>query len=112
MRRMAAAVSCPNTAPANHFGIAICNIWYYLSGMTTLTLKVTETLAEQLQRVASQRRLPKSQIVREALEAALRHDRVHSTPSAHDLMKRGCGVVKGGPRDLASNPKHLAGFGR
>ena len=96
----------------NHFGIANCNIWYYLSGMPTLTLKVPETLAEQLQRVSSQRRVPKSQIVREALETALRQECHQSTLSAHDRMKPGCGIVKGGPRDLASNPKHLEGFGR
>jgi hypothetical protein len=32
--------------------------------------------------------------------------------SAYDAMKDGCGIVKGGPRDLASNKKHLAGYGR
>ena len=32
--------------------------------------------------------------------------------SAYDAMADGCGIVKGGPRDLASNKKHLAGYGR
>ena len=80
--------------------------------MPTLTLKVPETLAEQLHHVASQRRVPKSQIVREALETALRQARQQPTLSAHDRMKPGCGIVKGGPSDSASNPKYLAGFGR
>ena len=93
-------------------GIAICSSWYYLFDMTTLTLKVPETLAEQLHRVAGQRRVPKSQIVREALETALRQARLQPTPSAHDRMKSGCGIVKGGPRDLASNPKYLVDFGQ
>jgi hypothetical protein len=30
--------------------------------------------------------------------------------SAFDLMKDGCGIVKSGVPDLASNPKHLEGF--
>jgi hypothetical protein len=30
----------------------------------------------------------------------------------HDLMKGACGVVDSGVPDLASNPKHLEGFGR
>jgi predicted component of type VI protein secretion system len=33
-------------------------------------------------------------------------------PSLHDLMKDACGVVDSGVPDLASNPKHLKGFGR
>jgi hypothetical protein len=28
------------------------------------------------------------------------------------LMREGCGIVKQGPRDLATNPKHMKGFGR
>jgi hypothetical protein len=33
-------------------------------------------------------------------------------PTAYELMKDGCGIVNSGMGDLASNPKHLAGFGR
>jgi hypothetical protein len=29
-----------------------------------------------------------------------------------ELMKKACGVVDSGIHDLASNPRHLAGFGR
>ena len=32
--------------------------------------------------------------------------------SAYEALKDGCGIVRGGPRDLASNPKHMEGFGR
>jgi hypothetical protein len=32
--------------------------------------------------------------------------------SAYELMKDGCGIVKSGVPNLASNPKHLEGFGR
>ena len=33
-------------------------------------------------------------------------------PSLHDLMKDGCGIVDSGVPDLASNKKHMEGFGR
>jgi len=33
-------------------------------------------------------------------------------PSLEDLMKPARGVVDSGVADLASNPKHLKGFGR
>ena len=33
-------------------------------------------------------------------------------PSAHDLMKDGCGIVNSGIGDLATNKRHMEGFGR
>jgi hypothetical protein len=33
-------------------------------------------------------------------------------PSAHDLLKDLCGIIKDGPEDLATNPKYLDDFGR
>ena len=33
-------------------------------------------------------------------------------PTAYELMKDGCGIVDSGLGDLATNPKHLEGFGR
>jgi len=33
-------------------------------------------------------------------------------PTLHDLMKDSCGIVDSGIGDLATNPKHMAGFGR
>ena len=32
--------------------------------------------------------------------------------SAFDLMKDGCGIIRSGVPDLATNPKHLENFGR
>jgi hypothetical protein len=33
-------------------------------------------------------------------------------PRLADLMKRACGAVDSGASDFASNPRHLANFGR
>ena len=32
--------------------------------------------------------------------------------SAYEMMKDGCGIARSGHRDLATNPKHMEGFGR
>ena len=33
-------------------------------------------------------------------------------PSAHDLLKEWCGIIEGGPSDLATNKKYFDDFGR
>ena len=33
-------------------------------------------------------------------------------PTLYDLMKDSCGIVASGVKDLATNPKHMKGFGR
>ena len=38
--------------------------------------------------------------------------RTGKKPSLHDLMKDGCGIVDSGVPDLATNKKHMEGFGR
>jgi hypothetical protein len=35
-----------------------------------------------------------------------------SDVSAFDLMKDGCGIIRSGVPDLATDPKHMEGFGR
>jgi hypothetical protein len=78
--------------------------------MTTLTCKIPDKLSAHLEASARQRRVSKSQIVREAIAACLRKKK--SGVSAFDLMKDACGIIKGGPKDYASDPKHLRGFGK
>lgn len=78
--------------------------------MTTITCKIPEEVDARLEAAARQRRVPKSQIVREALAASLR--RKEPKVSAFDLIKDACGIVKGGPTDFASHPRHLKGFGQ
>ena len=79
--------------------------------MTTITCKVPEKLAAQLDALARTERCSKSDLVREALEERLRAKRRRSRVSAFDLVKHLCGAIKGGPSDLATNPNHLEGFG-
>lgn len=78
--------------------------------MTTITCKIPDKISAHLEALARQRRVPKSQIVREALASTFRKGK--SRMSAFDLMKDVCGIVKGGPKDYASHPRHLRGFGK
>ena len=93
----------------SNLGIAPCAFVYYQQTMTTITCKLPDKISEHLSALARQRRVPKSQIVREALAASFR--KTKSKVSAFDLMKDVCGIVKGGPKDYASHRRHLKGFG-
>ncbi|MFZ2006678.1 MAG: hypothetical protein WB697_18605 [Stellaceae bacterium] len=58
-------------------------------------------------------------LVEEGLRAVIDDPNPHQKPdekpkrvSAHDLLKDLCGIIKEGPPDLATNPKHFEDFGR
>jgi predicted DNA-binding protein len=79
--------------------------------MTTITCKLPEKLAAQLDSLARAERRSKSALVREALEDRFKTKRSQRFVSGYDLAKKMCGVLKGGPTDLATNPAHMKGFG-
>lgn len=76
--------------------------------MKTLTLKINESLDRWLANEAKRLGRTKSEIARQAL---LQRRNGEKRLSLHDRMKDVCGVIKGGPRDLSTNPKHMEGFG-
>lgn len=75
--------------------------------MKTITVKLPEALAAWLSRRARELGRPQSDIVREALQRASEGG---ESPTCHDALADVCGVIDG-PKDLSTNPKHLAGFG-
>ena len=79
--------------------------------MQTISLKLPDDLLEDLERESKARRLSKSALVRESLEAVLRHRSRRGAVSCYDLARDLAGTVKGLPRDLATNPKYMEGFG-
>lgn len=79
--------------------------------MQTISLKLPDDLLTELEREAKSRRIPKSAVVRESLEATLRRRPSGRARSCFDLARDLAGSVKGLPRDLATNPKHMEGFG-
>lgn len=81
--------------------------------MNTLTVKIPETLENELAAAVAEEHVTKSALVRRALESYLAQRRL-GAPSISALDKAGdlVGCFQGGPRDLASNPEHMAGFGK
>jgi Arc/MetJ-type ribon-helix-helix transcriptional regulator len=79
--------------------------------MTTISLKVPDELVARMDAVARAKRTNRSALLREALEEKL--DAVSRTtrPSLFDRSADLCGKGCSGLGDLASNPKHLEGFG-
>ena len=81
--------------------------------MSTLTLQLPDGLKDQLTLTARRFGKTPARFVRETLENRLRptqpprHWRFNPVQLSRDL----CGSAHGGPRDLAANKKHLAGYG-
>ncbi len=80
-------------------------------------MKTTVELPDDLYRRAKAEAALRGRKLRDLVEEGLRlvleaprKSRRH--PSLAGLMKRARGVVDSGVPDLASNPEHLAGFGR
>ena len=82
-----------------------------LSGMTTITCKIPKDLDEALEAEASRKMVSKSAVVREALHRSFKRRRKAGGKTAFDRVKALCGIVKGGPADVSTNPKYMKGFG-
>lgn len=81
--------------------------------MKTFTVKLPENLAARLEKRAKCMGVSKSQLVRESIEEAFRatDNMAEEAPSMYDLTKDDCGCFDSGVNDLATNPKHMEGFG-
>ena len=79
------------------------------------TVELPDELARRVKAAAAMRGQKIKDLVEEGLRLVLESPRKPGTevarPTLHDLMKRACGNVDSGIADLASNPKHLKGFG-
>jgi Ribbon-helix-helix protein, copG family len=80
--------------------------------MKTLSLKLPDSLASQIAAIARKRQLSKSAVIREALEAYVFNGGHKKFLTLYDVAPHVIGCVSGGPGDLASNPKHMEGYGR
>ena len=85
---------------------------YYPVDVTTISLKLSDRLLELLEDEARARRTTKSSLVRECLEKTLAVRPPGDESTCYDLARDLAGSLKGLPRDLATNPKHLESFGR
>jgi len=79
--------------------------------MKTVSLKLPDDLHAKLARASKDRGAAKSEIIREALESYLASPRNGAKLSCLDLAGDLVGSING-PRDLATNPKYMRGYGR
>jgi predicted transcriptional regulator len=80
--------------------------------MTTISLKLPDRLLERLDVVARERGTTKSALVRECLEQSLDAQPAEAEATCYALASDLAGSLKGLPRDLATNPRHMEGFGQ
>jgi hypothetical protein len=80
--------------------------------MNTISLKLPDRLLKLLEEECRARRTTKSSLVRECLEKMLAAPPAGGPASCYDLARDLASSLKGLPRDLATNPKYLEGFGR
>ncbi|MGA3308869.1 MAG: hypothetical protein ABSD08_09680 [Xanthobacteraceae bacterium] len=80
-------------------------------------MKTTVEVPDELYRRAKAMAALNGRKLKDLIEEGLRHvlegpRKTHRQRDLAELMKRARGVVDSGVPDLASNPRHLAGFGR
>lgn len=78
------------------------------SGLKTLSIKVPASLNARVVKLAKRRKSTVSAVVREALELYAPEEGLSFEVVARQFI----GCLDGGPGDLATNPKHMRGFGR
>ena len=93
-------------------GIAHKNRPYYFLPMNTISLKLPDRLLERLEAATRARGTTKSSLVRECLEQSLDARPAKGKATCYDLASDLAGSLKGLPYDLATNPKHMKGFGQ
>ena len=76
------------------------------------TIEVPDELYRKAKAEAALRGRKLRDLVEEGLRLVLEAPRKTRRPTLSGLTKRARGIVDSGVADLASNPKHLAGFGR
>lgn len=78
--------------------------------MKTLSLKLSDAIANRLDVETQKRGVSKSLVIREALAEYFIASKKSKTGSFLDLASDLCGQFVG-PTDLATNPKHLEDYG-
>jgi predicted DNA-binding protein len=78
--------------------------------MQTISMRLPDDLIADLEKEAKARRVTKSSVVRESLEKTLRA-KSDKPMSCYDLTKDLIFKRGRAPRDLATNPKYMEGFG-
>ena len=79
--------------------------------MKIITFKCPESMASKLKAEVKQRKIPKSDLLRQALEFYLNQKGLTPQASLYSLSKDLCGAIHG-PEDLSENASHLERYGQ
>lgn len=89
------------------------DLYFRVPVMSTLSLKLPESLLLRLDQESRACRVSKSAVVLAALERELEPAKSARATSCYDLARDLAGAVhKKLPKDMATNPKHMKSFGR
>ena len=80
--------------------------------MQTISLKPPHAIFRKLESEARRRRVTNSHLVRSTMEKALAASKEGARVSCYNLARDLAGKVKRLPKDLATNPAYLKGFGQ
>ena len=77
-----------------------------------ITIRLSRELQRELKAIKKATGKSESELVRSAIEELCRQHR--NEPTCYDIAVRMgiVGAIKGGPKDLSTNPKYMDGFGR
>lgn len=78
----------------------------------TLAIRISKAERTALRKRAKLEKLSQGDLVRRALRAYGVTPEAEKPKSGYDVIKHLIGSCKGGPSDLATNPKHMERFGR
>jgi hypothetical protein len=89
-------------------------LWFYADGSRAMktTVEVPDDLYRRAKAEAALSGRKLKDLIEEGLRLVLAAPRKARQPSLAGLMRRARGAIDSGVSDLASNPRHLAGFGR
>src|ERR1700689_2956102 len=94
--------------------LAISDFMQYNSVMNdqTLSLRISKAELDALRKRARAEGVSQGGLVRRALEAYGVTVEAQKAKTGYDVIKPFLGRSRGGSKDLSTNPKHLAGYGR
>jgi hypothetical protein len=78
----------------------------------TLSLRISRAELEALRARARIEGVSQGSLVRRALKAYGVTAEAPEAKTGYDVIKRFLGRSRGGSKDLSTNPKHMAGYGR
>jgi predicted transcriptional regulator len=79
--------------------------------MVTISVKISADIDSKLAAEARAKRTSKSAVIRDSLEKRFVASKTRARPTVYERTKHLAGSLKGLPKDLSSNKKHMEGFG-